>query len=254
MNESNDTTGSNDAPGKDTLFATPLDAIAAFAFDERVVRVFPDMIQRSVPGYSTIIAMTGVLAERYAQPGSRCYDLGSSLGASTLSMRAQLEGRDCAIVAVDNSAAMIERCRALIEADTHTTPVELRQGDIVDTDVVDASVVVLNFTLQFIPLAERAALLKRIGANMRPGGILVLSEKIYFEDEHLQELNTDLHHAFKRANGYSALEVAQKRNSLENVLRPETLAAHRQRLQAAGFRSVDVWFQCFNFASLVAIR
>jgi tRNA (cmo5U34)-methyltransferase len=248
MNESDDITG------KDTLFATPLDAIAAFAFDERVVRVFPDMIQRSVPGYSTIIAMTGVLAERYAQPQSRCYDLGSSLGASTLAMRAQLEGRGCSIVAVDNSAAMIERCRTLIEADPHTTPVDLLLGDIVDAPIADASVVVLNFTLQFIPLPARAPLLARIGANMRPGGILVLSEKIRFEDEHLQQLNTDLHHAFKRANGYSALEVAQKRNSLENVLRPETLAAHRQRLETAGFRSVDVWFQCFNFASLVAIK
>lgn len=248
MNESDDITG------KDTIFATPLDAIAAFAFDERVVGVFPDMIQRSVPGYSTIIAMTGVLAERYAQPQSRCYDLGSSLGASTLSMRAQLEGRGCSIVAVDNSAAMIERCRALIDADPHTTPVDLVLGDIIDAPIADASVVVLNFTLQFIPLEARAELLTRIGANMRPGGILVLSEKIRFEDEHLQQLNTDLHHAFKRGNGYSALEVAQKRNSLENVLRPETLATHRQRLTAAGFSSVDVWFQCFNFASLVAIR
>jgi tRNA (cmo5U34)-methyltransferase len=248
MNESDDITG------KDTIFATPLDAIAAFAFDERVVRVFPDMIQRSVPGYSTIIAMTGVLAERYAQPGSRCYDLGCSLGASTLSMRAQLDGRGCSIVAVDNSTAMIDRCRALIDADPHTTPVDLVLGDIIDAPIADASVVVLNFTLQFIPVEARAALLTRIGANMRPGGILVLSEKIRFDDEHLQQLNTDLHHAFKRGNGYSALEVAQKRNSLENVLRPETLGAHRQRLTAAGFSSVDVWFQCFNFASLVAIR
>lgn len=254
MTEFQDPAQSPDSGGKDSIYASPLDAIAAFAFDERVVRVFPDMIQRSVPGYSTIIAMTGVLAERYALPHSRCYDLGCSLGASTLSMRAQLDGRDCSIVAVDNSAAMIERCRALIDADPHTTPVDLRLGDINDVPIVDASVVVLNFTLQFIPLAARAPLLARIGANMREGGVLVLSEKIRFDDPHLQELNTDLHHAFKRANGYSALEVAQKRSALENVLRPETLDEHRQRLRDAGFRSVDVWFQCFNFASLVAIK
>jgi tRNA (cmo5U34)-methyltransferase len=239
---------------KDTIYASPLDAIAAFAFDERVVRVFPDMIQRSVPGYSTIIAMTGVLAERYAQPRSRCYDLGCSLGASTLSMRAQLQERDCTIVAVDNSAAMIEHCRTLIANDTNSTAVELQLGDIIDTPIDDASVVVLNFTLQFIAQAQREALLQRICAGMRPGGVLVLSEKICFDDAHLQQLNTDLHHSFKRANGYSALEIAQKRNSLENVLIPETLAVHRQRLQSAGFSSVDVWFQCFNFASLVAIK
>jgi tRNA (cmo5U34)-methyltransferase len=65
---------------------------------------------------------------------------------------------------------------------------------------------------------------------------------------------TDLHHAFKRANGYSELEVSQKRTALENVLVPETLDTHRARLREAGFGAVDAWFQCFNFASLLAFR
>ena len=89
---------------------------------------------------------------------------------------------------------------------------------------------------------------------MRPGGVLILSEKIRFADPHLQELNTDLHHAFKRANGYSEMEVAQKRSALENVLIPETLSQHQSRLKKCGFTSVDVWFQCFNFASMVAVK
>jgi tRNA (cmo5U34)-methyltransferase len=169
-------------------------------------------------------------------------------------MRALLGDRDCSIVAVDNSAAMIERCRALIAADPHLTDVELALADINDVPIADASVVVMNFTLQFIAPAAREALLRRIGAGMRQGGVLVLSEKIRFDDAHLQELNTDLHHAFKRANGYSDLEIAQKRTSLENILVPETLPEHRERLRRAGFASVDVWFQCFNFASLVAIK
>jgi tRNA (cmo5U34)-methyltransferase len=243
-------------PVKDTLYATPLDSIGGFAFDEQVVRVFPDMIQRSVPGYSTIIAMTGVLAARYAQAGTRCYDLGCSLGASTLAMRHQLDQaqRDCRIVGIDNSPAMLAHCRDLIAADAGSVPVDLELADICEAPIENASVVVFNFTLQFVPLEQREALLARIGQNMRPGGVLVLSEKIRFEDPHLQELNTDLHHEFKRANGYSDLEISQKRTALENVLVPETIATHTQRLRRAGFGSVDVWFQCFNFASLVAIR
>lgn len=241
-------------PPKDTIYASALDAIGDFAFDATVARVFPDMIQRSVPGYSTIIAMTGVLAERYARAHTHCYDLGCSLGASTLAMRALLDGRGCDIVAVDNSPAMIERCRALIGADTHTTPVALQLADINALAIDNASVAVMNFTLQFIPLEQREALLRRIAAAMQPGSILVLSEKIRFDDAHLQTLNTELHHAFKRANGYSDLEIAQKRTALETVLLPETLPTHRERLQRAGFSSVDVWFQCFNFASLVAIK
>ncbi|WP_373080561.1 carboxy-S-adenosyl-L-methionine synthase CmoA [Zhongshania sp.] len=236
----------------DTLYATPQSKLGRFAFDEHVVEVFPDMIQRSVPGYSTIIAMTGVMAGRYAQGQSNIYDLGSSLGASTLSMARQINSRDCNIIGVDNSAAMIERSRAYISE--ATAPIELRCENIQETEITNASVVVLNFTLQFVAASERAALINKISAAMRPGGILILSEKIRFADQHLQQLNTDLHHAFKRANGYSELEVAQKRSALEDVLVPETLAEHQQRLREAGFSSIDVWFQCFNFASLVAIK
>ncbi|CAA0083122.1 Carboxy-S-adenosyl-L-methionine synthase [Zhongshania aliphaticivorans] len=236
----------------DTLYATPHASLARFAFDEHVVEVFPDMIQRSVPGYATIIAMTGVMAGKYAQSGSNCYDLGSSLGASTLAMAREIGDRDCQLIGVDNSPAMIERCNEYIA--NLPQSISLRCENIQDTQITDASVVVLNFTLQFVPAEQRAALILKISEAMRPGGILILSEKIKFSDPHLQDLNTDLHHAFKRANGYSELEVAQKRSAIEDVLIPETLKQHQQRLAAAGFKSIDVWFQCFNFASLVAIK
>lgn len=237
----------------DNIYNSPLDRIADFQFDESVVRVFPDMIQRSVPGYSTIIAMTGVLAGRYATEGSVCYDLGCSLGASTLSMRSQLQASN-RIVAVDNSEAMVGQCRQILDREASPVAVDLRLGDLRDTDIDNASVVVMNFTLQFVPQPEREAIIGRIAEGMNPGGILVLSEKICFADEHLQELNTDLHHAFKRSNGYSDLEISQKRSALENVLKPETLKQHQDRLFGAGFSSCDVWFQCFNFASLVAVK
>lgn len=240
--------------GRDTIYSEPLGEPAAFAFDESVVSVFPDMIKRSVPGYTTIIAMTGLLAGRFARPGTHCYDLGCSLGASSLAMRQHVRGQDCRIIGVDNSPAMIERCRSIIETDSHEQPVDLVCSDIEDVPIENASVVVLNFTLQFIPVERRAELINRIYAGLGPGGILVLSEKVLFADPHLNQLNIDLHHEFKRANGYSDLEIAQKRQALENVLVPETLDAHRRRLSAAGFSSCDVWFQCFNFASLVALR
>ena len=239
---------------RDTIYANPLSDTGLFAFDDNVARVFPDMIKRSVPGYPTIVAMTGLLAGRYATPGSTLYDLGCSLGASTLAMRQNLRQPDCRIISVDNSASMLERCRSIIDTDTHDTPVELVCANLQDVAIEDASVVVLNFTLQFVPLEMRDEVLRRIYRGMRPGGIMVLSEKVTFEDPHLDELNIDLHHQFKRANGYSDLEVAQKRNALENVLLPETLNQHKTRIAAAGFSSCDVWFQCFNFASLVALK
>lgn len=238
----------------DRLYANPLAQVSQFVFDENVVDVFPDMIKRSVPGYATIINMIGNLAERYAQSGSQCYDLGCSLGAATLAMRHRIQAADCKIIGVDSSAAMLQRCAQIMAADTSDIPVDLVEARIQDVPITNASVAVLNFTLQFIPLDERQSVLNNICAGLRPNGVLILSEKLAFEDETHQQLMIDLHHNFKRANGYSDLEIAQKRTSIENYLIPETLAAHRHRLRTAGFHSVDVWFQCFNFASLIAIK
>lgn len=237
---------------RDTIYQQATDQVTGFTFDDKVVTVFPDMIQRSVPGYSTIITMTGVLAARYLKPQTRCYDLGCSLGASTLSVLDHVADRQVEIIAVDNSLPMIERCQKIFMQ--RKAPVKLVHGNIEDTPFSQASMVILNFSLQFIPLEHRAGLLQNIYNGMNPGGILVLSEKICFEDKHLNDLNIELHHEFKKANGYSELEISQKRTALENVLIPETLATHQQRLKSVGFRHVDVWFQCFNFASIVAIR
>lgn len=228
--------------------------IVDFTFDEKVVSVFPDMINRSVPGYPTIIKMIGMLAERYVQAGTQCYDLGCSLGASTFAMRHHIHHNDVRIVAVDNSPAMIEQCKQALDTDGEGIEVEPLCADVAEVEIANASMVVLNFTLQFIPLARREAIIKRIYDGLVPGGILVLSEKVRFEDVHLDELYIDLHHTFKKAQGYSDLEIARKRSALENVLIPETLAAHKQRMSGAGFSSVDVWFQCLNFASLVAVK
>lgn len=238
----------------DRIYANPLAEVKQFVFDQTVVDVFPDMIKRSVPGYATIINMIGNLAERYVQGGSYCYDLGCSLGAATLAMRHRIRAADCKIVGVDNSAAMIERCQQIMAADSGEIPVELVCANIQDVELQQASMAVLNFTLQFITVEQRLGVLAGIANGLLPGGVLILSEKVVFEDEPHQQLMTELHHNFKRAQGYSDLEIAQKRTAIENVLIPETLQTHRDRLRQAGFRSVDVWFQCFNFASLIAIK
>ena len=241
------------APKQDQIYASER-PMQDFVFDEKVADVFADMINRSVPGYATIISMIGMLADRYCTPGSRIYDLGCSLGGAALSMTHHISHNDYRMLAVDNSRAMIERFRAALDAQPDMTNVELICADVDDIEITDASVVVLNFTLQFIAPERRVGLIRRIYEGMRPGGILILSEKIRFADTHLNELLIDMYHQFKQAQGYSQLEISQKRSALENVLIPETIAAHKQRMHEAGFSSCDTWFQCFNFASMVAFK
>jgi tRNA (cmo5U34)-methyltransferase len=240
---------------QDEIYASPLNEIIDFDFDEKVAEVFPDMIQRSVPGYGTMISTIGILAAKYAQPNSRCYDLGCSLGAVSLSMRQRINQPGCKVIAVDNSEAMVERGLELLASDSSSRiPVEMVCADIQDIVIEDASVVVLNFTLQFIPLDDRLALITRIYQGLKPGGVLILSEKMAFDDQIKQDFHTEAHHDFKRANGYSDLEISQKRTALERVMIPESLNCHKRRLQEAGFPMSEVWFQCFNFASMAAIK
>ncbi|MGK9065415.1 carboxy-S-adenosyl-L-methionine synthase CmoA [Stutzerimonas chloritidismutans] len=241
----------------DRLFAHPLAQPQDFVFNEAVVRVFPDMIKRSVPGYPTIVENIGVLAAQFAQPDTRLYDLGCSLGAVTQALRRHVKAEGCRVLAVDNSAAMVERCREYLHAQDSMFQ-ELLPADVIEADVLElafqpTSLVALNFTLQFIPPAERPALLASIRQALVPGGALILSEKLRFEDDVEHDLLNDLHIAFKRANGYSELEIAQKRSAIENVMKPDSLETHRQRLLAAGFSRVVPWFQCLNFASLIAL-
>ncbi|MDD2760223.1 MAG: carboxy-S-adenosyl-L-methionine synthase CmoA [Methylomonas sp.] len=239
---------------KDSLYANPLGDITAFQFDEAVVNVFPDMIRRSVPGYGAMISAIGMLAGRFGQQNSVCYDLGCSLGAATWAMREQIQADNCRIVAVDSSEAMITRLKQNMPVGGGKSSVEVVCADIRQIAIERASVVVLNFTLQFIPLEDRAALMAKIYQAMLPGGVLILSEKLRFEDVRQQSLQTDMHEHFKKLQGYSDMEISQKRTALENVLIPESFSVHQARLLAAGFGSAEIWFQYFNFASMIALK
>ena len=239
--------------GRDDLFASPLSDPGLFRFDASVASVFPDMINRSVPGYATVVGMTGTLAAQHARPGSRIYDLGCSWGASLLSAARESACDRCELIGIDNSKAMLEQASSHLAQFPEASRIELQQADVLDTPLDNASVVIMNYTLQFIPIEQREALLKRIREAMMPGDVLILSEKLTRPDPRLNEYLIDLHHDFKRQQGYSDLEIAQKRQALEDVLVPETREAHVARLSAVGFSRCDVWFQCLNFASLIAI-
>lgn len=245
---------SEDKPLIDNIYADKQAQIQGFRFDDKVTQVFADMIQRSVPGYGLTLQMIAILAGQYAQKDTVLYDLGCSLGASTLAMRHGVGVDGCQIVGVDNSQDMLKQCQVYVDADDASVPVQLCCEDIRRVEIHNASMVVLNFTLQFIPVEQREALLHQIYQGLKPSGILVLSEKVSFEDLGKNACLTTLHESFKCSQGYSMLEVSQKRQALENVLLPESPQVHHQRLKQAGFTSSHTWFQCFNFVSMLAFK
>lgn len=239
---------------QDRIFAEMAAEAGSFEFNDDVAEVFPDMLRRSIPGYEASIRAIGTLASHYVQPGSRCYDLGCSLGAATLAMQQNISVPGCQIIAVDQAPAMIQRCREIIAASDSDVDVSIVEDDVRQITIEQASMVVMNYTLQFLSLEERDAMIGNIFDGLNDGGILVLSEKVLDEDDEVEKLLVAMHDEFKRQNAYSDLEISRKRTALENVLIPETISMHRTRLENAGFRHVGIWLRQFNFVSIIATK
>lgn len=239
---------------EDKIFASEDAGAGSFQFNEAVAAVFPDMLKRSIPGYAASILTIGSLAGQFVQEKTRCYDLGCSLGAATLAMRHNISERGCHILAIDNSTAMIFRCRKIIDHDDASVPVEVIAGDVRNANIENASMVVMNYTLQFLPVADRHEMIAKIFAGMNTGGVFVLSEKIVDGDAEMEKLLVALHHEQKKRNAYSDSEISRKRAAIENVLIPESVAAHEARLRNAGFSHVGAWLRYFNFVSMLAVK
>ncbi len=239
---------------RDKLFLGKEDYLVDFAFDRSVADVFTDMIRRSVPGYDALIAMIGCIAEDHAIRGTRVYDLGCSLGAAVLSMHSRISPGEVRYICVDNSREMLTRCGSRLESQLDRSLYDLVHQDIRETEITNASVVVMNFTLQFIQPEARDALIRKIFNGMLDGSVLILSEKVHSGCEDTDRLLNSLHEQFKRTNGYSDLEISRKRIALENVMILDSVDEHCRRLKKVGFLHVCQWFQGMNFRSFLAIR
>ena len=231
---------------KDRLYAEKLKQVQDFEFNQTVTRVFDDMVRRSVPGYDTIVQMIGVLGLAHASHVGRrlnCVDYGCSRGAVVKSLLTHMADQVARIHAVDSSADMIEAAQTEIS----DSRVSFRKADILDYGVANTDLVVLNLVLQFIEPRLRLSLLKRIRTELADDGMLILTEKIQTDS-----IEDNYHLAFKRAMGYSELEITQKRDALERVMVIDSLEVHKQRLLDAGFAKVQVWFRLLNWVSFVA--
>ncbi len=241
---------------RDQLYANPTDLVD-FRFDEGVAGVFPDMIRRSVPGYELVLTLGALLAARHVPAGGLCVDLGCSLGAGSFALRHAITLPGVRILGIDNSPAMVAGARAQLAAApgprAGSAEIEFRVADLREVDCTGASAVIMNFTLQFVPPGERLALLRRLRAELAPGGVLVYAEKLAAAgSSDVSPWDETMHLDFKRANGYSELEIAQKRAALEHVMQPDPRVEHEARLRAAGFGWQHCWFHCLNWAAFVA--
>jgi tRNA (cmo5U34)-methyltransferase len=239
---------------RDKVFAEKKDRIEPFAFNREVTAVFDDMLKRSVPLYQESIQRQAQMALAFFQEKTRIYDLGCSHGNLGVLIAEQFDTRPFAMVGVDSSCPMIEKYHARLNNIENSHQIDLVCGLLEDLQIENASVVLINLTLQFLEVSKRDTLIQKIFEGLLPGGVLLVTEKIIHPSAPIDALEQNFYRRFKRENGYSELEISQKRDALEKVLIPEAIAVHHQRFLDAGFSAVDVWLKWFNFASMIAIK
>jgi tRNA (cmo5U34)-methyltransferase len=231
---------------KDEIFAEKIEK--KFEFDEAVASVFDDMLSRSVPFYDEVrrLIIDLILAEE--ADGKKVLDLGVSTARFLLELSGKMQ-TDMQLKGIDNSRAMLERARQKCQA--FGAELELEFADMLSYPYRDEDIVVANYTLQFIRPMQRTTLLRKIHEGMKEGGLLIFSEKVIFEDKQLDKQMIDIYYDYKKAQGYSEYEIAQKREALENVLIPFTIEENVQMCRDAGFRQVDTVFQWANFVTFL---
>ena len=239
---------------KDRIYATEQDKIGDFVFNEKVVKVFADMIQRSVPGYNSLNLLLPIIAKKFIKPCTSVYDLGCSLGEGSINIARAIQYDDVKIIAVDNSQAMINRLTERLVEQNLDKSIKPICKDVVEIDIDNASFIILNYTLQFIDRVQRDDFIAGIYSGLNTNGALLLSEKIAYEDADEEAFMQQIHEEYKRSNEYSDLEISQKREALDNVLIRDTHDQHVKRLGTAGFSKVFILAKYLNFISYIAIK
>lgn len=238
---------------KDTIFH--IDKVEEdFVFNDRVVEVFDDMLDRSIPCYREVIEASAQLLDKFLVDTDTIYDLGCATGTSLLDFRKLLQHKELHFIGIDNSRPMLEKARLKTELHSQQEHVSFLFEDIMEFAHLEAGGIILNYTLQFIRPMEREAFLRRLFSHLRPGGVLLLSEKIISHAPRLNREYIAIYHQFKREKGYSDLEIAQKREALENVLIPFSIDENKAILKKCGFETVESYFQWFNFTSFIAVK
>ncbi len=239
---------------KDRIFKAKKSVISDFNFKKETAKVFDDMLNRSVPFYEEIQRMIGEMSSDFAEEGTNIYDLGCSTGNTFLFID-KLVSQDVSFIGIDYSEDMLNKAKQKLKQYGMSRRYDLIHMDLnEEIPVTNASVVIVNLALQFIRPLYRKRVLESIAQGINNRGCLILVEKVLSIDSILNRLFIEYYYNFKKRQGYSELEIAQKREALENVLVPYRPEENRTLLLESGFKECDVFFKWYNFCGMLAIK
>ena len=239
---------------KDEIFSEGEFSSGSFKFNEGVANVFDDMAVRCIPNYKEVIHLTAQAAQNFVPDNGNIYDLGCSTGSTLIYMSKFLTKKNVKMTGYDPAEAMLKKAKDKADIFTYSHEINFKKGISEDADISKANLVIMNYTLQFIGKAKRSEVISRVHQNLQQDGIFLLSEKLREPNKNIENFNTKTYESFKAGNGYSYLEIANKRQALENILVPQSTDDNIEMLKTAGFSRVDILSKWLNFATFIAFK
>ena len=161
-------------------------ARSQWSFADGVAESFPSHVKRSIPLYAEGHELICGLSEFFLEKDSLCYDLGTSTGELLGKLSNHHKHReDVSFIGLDVEPEMVEEARK-----QHKLPsTSFQVADMLAFDYQPANFAVLYYTLHFLSVSERKPLLEKIHQTLKPGGALVVFEKVLADDSRLQAVS-----------------------------------------------------------------
>lgn len=235
-----------------------------WVFDDEVVNVFDDMLDRSIPLYKQVYQLIIEVLKTVLVPnGGTVLDLGVSTANSFTMIEKGIPNSNIAYIGVDSSPAMLVQSKSKFQnASYYGGRVQefcsiqhtgAKHKISLDGLSLNVDVTLLSLLLQFVPMEHRQEIVSKIVDRTNVGGVVVLFEKCLGSTMLEESLYTNLYYKYKEESGYSMDSILEKRRSLENVLVPATLQFNIKLLENAGLRT-HVLFSWCNFNLIVGYK
>ena len=205
---------------------------------------FDKHIEKSIRGFGDLYNIICELSGWFLERGSIVYDIGCSTGRLIELLQEHYPGYDY---------VGIEREHAFIKKQNPADGRRYINADAIDVNYPNASIVTCIFTLQFIPQNKRAQLIKKIYDSINVGGAFIIAEKVRADSALGQDILTFAHYDYK-ATGFEANEILSKERDLRMMLKPITSTENIEMFTAAGFRTVEQFWQNYCFKAWLCVK
>ncbi len=176
-----------------------------------VATEFDNHVRESLPWYDLVSGAVAHTVRHYLPENGLMYDIGASTGNIGRLLDESLAARNAELISIENAEEMAKHFQA---------PGRLEIADCTTYDYQQFDVATIFLVLMFLKVQDRKLLLETLLQKCRPGGAIIVVDKIEAASSYIGTINRRLTLAGKVATNVSYEKIIAKELSLAGIQRP----------------------------------